>query len=124
MILTVDLTQYPDAVRERMAEIWSRENEMAMMKARIRQEQIAKFYRDNPPRWKDGVGPQEMAIDPYWYSYFEMIHANGEAWEKDHMEWLKKNDPAFAVKAVSGKVQVGYSGLAGNGRRVKSYGNN
>lgn len=124
MIFTVDLTQYPDAVRKRMAEIWSRDNEMELMKARVRQELIAKFYHDNPPRWKDGVGPQEMAVDPYFYSYFEMIHQNGEAFEKDHIEWLKKNDPMFAVKAVSGKIQSGYTGLGSCGRRVKSYGDN
>jgi hypothetical protein len=107
-LIPVDLSVFPEAVRKRMHEIWTAENQDEMLKAQIRQQQIAKFYQDHPPHWRDGVGEMEMAVDPYWRGYFAMLHDTGEVWqEKDFRKWLLKNMPEVGVKAVSGKIQVG-----------------
>jgi hypothetical protein len=121
MIMPVNLTALPKAVRERMHEIWSDENAMEMVKAKIRQEQIAKFYHDHPPKWKEGFGELTMAVDPYWRGYFQMLHETGEVWdEKDFQKWVAKNMPELRVKAVSPKIQVGYRRGA-RGKTVKRY---
>jgi hypothetical protein len=109
MIIPVNLTQFPKAVRERMRAIWSDENQVAMMQARIRQEKIARFYQDNAPRWKDGFGEMVMAMDPYWMSYFQ-LERGMEAGEKEFQEWVMKEEPMFRVKAVSPRTTVRVTG--------------
>lgn len=108
MILPVDLSGMPEEVRQRLHEIWSRDNEREMFEALGRQQQIARFYHQHELRATDGLGEVTMAVDPYWLNYFRWLHGSEETDSKEFRDWLKKREPMFRVKSGGTKTQVGY----------------
>ena len=120
MQLGIDLTVFPPEVMKAMHDIFTREAEVEQVQARIRQEKIAKFYHDNRPAAKDGFGGMELAIDPYWVSYFQWKYGQAEAWGSDFREWLKKREPMFRVRHTGTRPQV-LCGWEGNKREVRKY---
>ena len=94
-----------------------------MVEARIRQEKMNRFYRDNTPRAKEGIGPLSMVVDPYWRSYFELQHGRPMFDDDDFVEWLKRKEPIFAVPERGTRIQVLNTGIPESAKkRVKSYG--
>ena len=109
-MLPVDLSALPAGVRKRMHEILSDQNAMEIVKAKIRQRQIAQFHHQNRPRAMDGIGPKVMAVDPYFVSYWRMKQG-ADCWDDpDFVKWLAREEEAVRVRAGGTKTQVGYSG--------------
>lgn len=115
-VMAVDLSVFPKAVLERMHRIWTDENAVEMVKAKIRQEKIAKFYEDNAPRWKEGFGEMVAAIDPYWRDYFRAKYGE-DADTPEFRKFIAKQTDMFQVKSVAPRTKVGYSPSAKVGYR-------
>lgn len=113
-VFAVDLSVFPKEVLEQLHKIWSDENAMEMVAAKVRQEKIAKFYEDNAPRWKDGFGEMVLAVDPYWRDYFRMKYG-ADADDPAFMKFIGKQTDMFRVKAAAPKTKVGYRGGGGKG---------
>ena len=110
-IMAVNLSALPTAVREAMHKLCTTDNAMDMVKARIRQTQLAKFMRDHPPRFKEGFGAQTMAIDPFWLSQFKMQFGTDPFHDPDFRRWLKRQgEDQYFTRSTSAKTMVGYTG--------------
>jgi hypothetical protein len=106
MLLGVDLTELPKAIREKIHRVCTDENAAKLVQAKLRQEQIAKFYRDHPPRAIEGVGGLTMSYDSYWINYFRWL--TGETSDDEIKKWMSKQWDAFKVRHTGTKLQVGY----------------
>jgi hypothetical protein len=121
MPLEVDLTELDNPTRQSIHRLVADEGSFQIMQARLRQEGIAKFYRDNQPRSIEGVGEQTMAIDPFWIGYFNAMHRRQVWADPDFRKWLTKEDDVFRVKSRSGKLQVGWVPSSERSTFHKSY---
>lgn len=109
MPIAVDLTELPLAVRARMHEVLTSEHAAQIVQAKMRQQRIAQFYHQNQPRSIEGVGGQDMAVDPFWIGYFNMMHGR-QIWEDpDFKKWLLKEEEMFRVQSGGTKLQVGWA---------------
>jgi hypothetical protein len=96
-------------VRQALHAEFTRLNGEDMVRARLRQYEVAKFYRDNPPKFKEGVGEMTMAIDPFWEKQFRMQFGVEPTRDPTFQKWLRQNGgEQFFVRSVSAKTQVGY----------------
>lgn len=112
MPLIANLTELPIEIRKKVAEICTNEFTVQAQMAKIRQQKIAKFHADHQGRAIEGMGGQEMAIDPWLVSYFQQQHHTSFWSDMDFREWLKKRFDFVRVKTGGTKIQVGFSGVA------------
>lgn len=109
MPIPVDLTDLPMDVRQSLKAVLTNEHAAEIVQARIRQQQIAKFYHQNKPRAIEGLGAHEMAVDPFWIGYWNMKMGRQVWADPDFRKWLCREDEAFKVRSGgTGKIQVGY----------------
>jgi hypothetical protein len=110
MPIAVDLTELPMEVRQKLRDVVTNECSMQIMQAKLRQAKVQKFYHDNRPRSIDGVGGLNMAVDPFWISYFNMMHGRQIWMDKDFAKWLGKQDDLFKpIRHTGTRLQFGYS---------------
>lgn len=112
MQLGVDLTALSKSQREALMKVCTDANAMEMVQAKVRQERIARFYRDNPPRAIEGIGGITCSIDPYLMSYFRMKYQWDAEEEGEAKEWLMKRNEELRVRHAGLRVQVGYGGVS------------
>jgi hypothetical protein len=118
MLMTVNLTALPGAVRDKLKEVLTSENAAAMVQAKIRQQQAAKFVRDCQPRSMDGIGGMEMTIDPYWIAYFKCKYGTDPTVDRDFRRWLKaQGEDQFFVRHRGTRLQVAGAALPGSATR-------
>jgi hypothetical protein len=124
MLLAVDLTRLPKGIRDNIHRVCTDDNAMAAMHAKVRQQQIAKFYHDNTPRSMDGIGGQVMAMDPYWLNYFRwQLGTEAVQQDSDIKKWILKRHPEFRVRSGGTRIQVGFGdcGAGASRRYTKRY---
>lgn len=120
--LTADLSNVPPAVRQRMHEILTNENAMALVQAKIRQQQAAKFVRDQRPRSIDGIGGVSMTVDPYFENYFRMKYGTSPVEDPHFRAWLKRQgEDQFFVTSSGTKIQISSPGMPGKRTFKKTY---
>lgn len=107
MKLTVDLTGVPDVVRRALHENASQDNAREIVKALDRQTQIARVYHGNRPRSRDGIGPMEMCIDPYFRGYFEMQYGSCVLHDADLRKFVLRRNPELRVESTGTRTQIG-----------------
>jgi hypothetical protein len=109
MLIPVDLSVFPEKVRKGMAEVFTREAHVKHLAALARQNQIARFFHENQPKAKEGIGGVTMAVDSYWRNWWSWHLGTAECWDsKEFTDWLKKRDERFRVKSTGTRTQVGY----------------
>ncbi len=123
MFLSTDLTALPNVVRQRMHQLLTEENGMAALQAKIRQQQIAKFYHDNPPRARDGVGGMQMSMDPYWLNYWRWkLGTERVGQDPEVRKWILKKHECFRVKHRGTKDQFASAEMPKRGERREERG--
>lgn len=116
--LTVDLTRLPARARENLHRTLANEDAAKLALALRRQAAIKRFYDDNAAPAKEGVGPVDMAVDPYLASYFRRLYGERIFDDPDFIRYLKTKGEWFGVRERGTRVQVGFQG---NKRFSKTY---
>ena len=108
--LTINLASLPPAERAALHQEFSKLHDEDMVKARVRQYAIARCFREDPPRFIEGVGEMRMALDPFWEKHFKMQFGVEPTRDREFQQWLRKNGgEEFFVKSVSARAQFGYA---------------
>jgi hypothetical protein len=118
MPISVDMSELPLEILFKMHKVLTEENAFSLVQAKIRQQNMAKFYHDHPARNVEGMGEKTMAVDPYWIAYWNMKMGRQIWQDPDFKKWLLKNDEMFRVKSTSSKIQVGYAPTRSTFRKV------
>ncbi len=118
-MLTADLTDLPASLRKKIHEVCTNEFLVQAQLAKIRQQKIAKFHADNEGRAIDGIGGQEMAIDPFWVGYFQRQHHTNYFEDHDFRDWLKRRFDWLRVKTGGTKIMVGAGGTSAGATRKR-----
>lgn len=107
MLLVTDISDLPLGVRRQMSRFVQQEYQREFVQAVQEQRAAAAHFARNPPQWKDGIGPQVMALHPLLR--VAMIHMHGEdSLQPDFWDWVAKQEEATQVHSVSPKTQVGF----------------
>jgi hypothetical protein len=122
MPLAVDLSELPTDVLTKMHKALTDEFAAQLVQAKIRQQRIAKFYADHKPNAIEGVGGLNMAVDPFWIGYFNMLHGRQVWMDPDFPTWVNKQEDWFKVKSGGTRLQVGYGTCGQRAKFHKTYG--
>jgi len=92
-MLAIDLSHLPLSDRRKVHEIFTRGEDLALLRAVERQKHIKRHYERHRPRSRDGLGGQTTAIDPYFIRYFKLLYGD-DAWDDPHKRAfiLKRNE--------------------------------
>ena len=138
-VLGVDLTRLPLSMRRSIDAFCRDEKAAALVAAKARQAQMAKWLRDNPPRAIEGLGGNTMHFDPHLWSLLRQGTKAAPGEDGEVQDWMARKHPdAFRVRHLPTKLQVGHwstpefrpaiAGVEvvtrGGVRSVKSYGTN
>lgn len=105
----VDLSQLPKSTRTRLHELHQSARAVKMAEARIRQAKIAAYYRNHRPRAIEGIGGEEIALDPYWWQYYLNEHRIAPGEDKELATWLKRRRAEWCkVRHAGTRLQVGH----------------
>jgi len=110
--------------------VFRRERELEMVKARVRQQQIARANR-NGRRSIDGLGEVTMAFDPFIETYLTVCFGT-QRWMTDRgtVKHVLRELPEAVVRSYGTRIQVGWNGPTdtrlwsrerGSVREVKHY---
>jgi len=106
--MIVDLSEVPHEIRTKMDEILTGKYSKDLQAAVDRQKRIAQEFHNNKPRSIDGIGGQDMALDPFIDAHCKLARG-GNVWEdSDYKKWFLKKNPESRVKSGGTKMQVGY----------------
>lgn len=108
--ITVDLTRFPLAVRQRMRDIMHREDCAKLAIAKAEQAKIIHGVRNSvgPGTTKEGIGPLAWAFHPYFVSYFRRLYGETIFSDPDFMKYLRKVGEWFHVEHAATKIQSGW----------------
>ncbi len=107
--ITVDLTRLPLRTREALRSTLGDANRAKLAIALANQKRLAALYASRPGADGAGtLGPLDTVIDPYLEAYFSRVcEAREMVWnDPEFIAWLKKNEPAVAVRHGKQRTQV------------------
>lgn len=107
MGLELNLVDVPMGVRRSLAAMCSEENAREVVKALDRQQRIARWFHQNRPRAVEGLGGQEMAMDPYFRQYFKMRHGSDPIDDAHLQRFVRRRNPELNVRSTGTRIQVG-----------------
>jgi hypothetical protein len=119
MPLPVDLSELPPGVIKKIHEVCTNEFTVQAQLAKIRQQRIAQFHHNHQGRGIEGLGGQEIAVDPWLLGYLQMHHQTSFWDDKEFREWMKKRLDFCRVKTGGTKIQSGYGGLSAGATKKK-----
>lgn len=119
MPLIADLSQLPNGLRKKIHEVCTNEFTVQAQLAKIRQQKIAKFFHDHTPRSIEGMGGQEMALDPFIVQYLSLHHGADFWQDRDFREWVRKRHDFSRVTSTGTKIMAGYGSKSDAATRKK-----
>jgi hypothetical protein len=113
-ILQVDLSQLPPSARATFDRVCREQTAAEIVQAKIRQKQLAKHFRDNPPRAQEAIGGQTMVLDPFIWAALRRVTNAAPGEDEEVQNWAARKYPEWCrVRHLPTRLQVGYgsSGL-------------
>ena len=85
------------------------DKQAALVAAKARQAENAKFFRDHPPRAIEGLGGNTLHFDPVLWGLLRNGTNAAPGEDGEVQDWLARKHPeAFRVRHSGTKLQVGY----------------
>lgn len=107
-VLEVDLSRLPLSARRAFDEVIKSDTMAEIVRAKARQLEIARWYRDHPPRAIEGLGGQTMALDPFIWCALRRVCRPAPGEDGEVQAWAAKKYPQLRVRHLPTRLQVGY----------------
>lgn len=107
-MFTVDLSELPPDVRNRLDTFFRNETAAEIVQARLRQKSALADARNRPPTAIEGLGGQTMIMDRFAWSAMRRIYKPEPGEDRELAHWLKRKYPEwFHVRHRPTKTMVG-----------------